>query len=81
MRALTYQPEGGGVPAGGPLAPPPRGRHACAMERRTLMLIGLSLLFAALTLFVSRKFGFTFLFLPLFFAWGGGRDSGRGEGS
>ena len=31
---------------------------------------------AALTLFVSRKFGFTFLFLPLFFAWGGDRRGG-----
>jgi hypothetical protein len=40
------------------------------------MLIGLSLLIAALTLFVSRRFGFTFLFLPLFFAWGGGGRSG-----
>ena len=46
------------------------------MRQRTLMLIGLSLLIAALTLFVSRRFGFTFLFLPLFFAWGGGRGSG-----
>ena len=44
------------------------------MQQRTLMLIGLSLLIAALTLFVSRRFGFTFLFLPLFFAWGGGRQ-------
>ena len=44
------------------------------MQHRTLMLIGLSLLIAALTLFVSRRFGFTFLFLPLFFAWGGGRS-------
>lgn len=42
------------------------------MRQRTLMLLGLSLLIGALTLFVSRKFGFTFLFLPLFFAWGGG---------
>jgi hypothetical protein len=41
------------------------------MQQRTLMLIGLSLLIAALTFFVSRRFGFTFLFLPLFFAWGG----------
>ena len=40
------------------------------------MLIGLSLLIAALTLFVSRKFGFTFLFVPLFFAWGQDRRGG-----
>jgi hypothetical protein len=46
------------------------------MRRSTLMLIGLSLLIAGLTLFVSHKFGFTFLFLPLFFAWGGGRRGG-----
>ena len=46
------------------------------MQQRTLMLIGLSLLIAALTFFVSRRFGLTLLFLPLFFAWGGGR---RGE--
>jgi hypothetical protein len=46
------------------------------MQQRTLMLIGLSLLVAALTLFVSRRFGFTFLFLPLFFAWGRGRSGG-----
>jgi hypothetical protein len=44
------------------------------MSRRTLQLIGASLLIAALTFFVSRKFGFTILFLPLFFAWGGGKD-------
>lgn len=36
------------------------------------MLIALSLLIALLTLFVSRLFGFTFLFIPLFFL--GGRD-------
>ena len=66
-----------GPPAEGRrLAPPPSGRHACRVSQRTLMLIGLSLLIAALTLFVSRKFGFTFLFLPLFFAWGGGRGQG-----
>jgi len=53
------------------LAPPPPGRHACAMQQRTLMLVGLSLLIAALTFFVSHKFGVTFIFLPLFFAWGG----------
>ena len=41
------------------------------MQQRTLMLVGLSLLIAALTLFVSHKFGVTFIFLPLFFAWGG----------
>jgi hypothetical protein len=44
------------------------------MSRRTMQLLGASLLIAALTLFVSHKFGFTFLFLPLFFAWGGGKD-------
>jgi hypothetical protein len=44
------------------------------MSRRTLQLIGASLLIAALTLLVSHKFGFTFLFLPLFFAWGGSKD-------
>ena len=37
---------------------------------RTWQLIALSLLIAALTFFVSRRFGFTFLFVPLFFAWG-----------
>jgi len=46
-----------------------RARHACAVSR-TWQLIALSLLIAALTLFVSRRFGFTFLFVPLFFAWG-----------
>lgn len=34
----------------------------------TVLLI--ALLIAALTFFVSRKFGFTLLLLPLFFAWG-----------
>ena len=67
---------GAGAPAGGRLAQRRSGRHACRVSQRTLMLIGLSLLIAALTLFVSRKFGFTFLFLPLFFAWGGGRRGG-----
>ena len=43
------------------------------MSRRTLQLVGASLLIAALTFFVSRKFGFTVLFLPLFFAWGSGK--------
>ncbi len=38
---------------------------------RTWTLIAVSLLIAALTFFVSRRFGVTFLFLPLFFAWGG----------
>ncbi len=42
---------------------------------RTLVMLGAALLIAALTLFVSRKFGFTFLFLPLFFV--GGSKSGR----
>ena len=40
------------------------------------MLSGLSLLIAALTLFISRRFGFALLFLPLFFAWGGRRSGG-----
>ena len=40
------------------------------------MLVGLSLLIAALTPFVSHQFGFTFLSLPLCFAWGGGRGAG-----
>ncbi|MFA4965194.1 MAG: hypothetical protein WC709_06095 [Thermoleophilia bacterium] len=47
------------------------------MSRRTLTAIGLGLLIAALTLFVSRRFGITFLFLPLFFTWGRGRRDGR----
>lgn len=42
---------------------------------RTLALLALSLVIALLTLFVSRKFGFTFLFLPLFFI--GGTKNGR----
>jgi hypothetical protein len=42
---------------------------------RTMTLLALSLVIALLTLFVSRKFGFTFLFLPLFFL--GGPKSGR----
>ena len=42
------------------------------MQRRTDPADRPRLLIAALTLFVSRRFGFTFLFLPLFFAWGGG---------
>jgi hypothetical protein len=37
---------------------------------RTWQLIGLSLLIAALTFFVSRRLGFTVLLLPLFFVWG-----------
>ena len=37
---------------------------------RTWQLIALSLLIAALTFFVSRRFGFTFLSIPLFFVWG-----------
>ena len=86
------------VITGGRALPPdtsPERAAACAAalrpsrlppcSQRTLMLIGLSLLIAALTLFVSRKFGFTFLFLPLFFAWGGGaapasREARRAEG-
>ena len=42
---------------------------------RTLTLLALSLVIALLTLFVSRKFVFTFLFLPLFFL--GGSKSGQ----
>ena len=76
MRIPPLPAAGAGAPAAGRLAPAPPGRHACAMQQRTLMLIGLSLLIAALTLFVSRRFGFTFLFLPLFFAWGRGRSGG-----
>ena len=44
------------------------------MSRRTLHPVGASLLIAARAFFVSRKFGFTVLYLPLFFAWGGGKD-------
>ena len=44
---------------------------------RTLTLIVVALLIAALTYFVSRKFGFTLLFLPLFFFWGGGSRRDR----
>lgn len=42
------------------------------MSSRTWTLLLVALLIAALTLFVSRKLGFTFLLLPLFFVWGGG---------
>jgi hypothetical protein len=42
---------------------------------RMLVAFGAGLLVAALTLFVSRKLGLTFLFLPLFFV--GGRKNGR----
>jgi hypothetical protein len=42
---------------------------------RTLLSVGAALLIAALTFFVSRKFGVTFLFLPLFFV--GGAKNGR----
>jgi hypothetical protein len=55
------------------LAPRRRGRHPCPMNR-TLTLLALSLVIALLTLFVSRKFGFTFLFLPLFFIGGAKND-------
>ena len=37
---------------------------------RTWQLIALSLLIAALTFFVSRRLGFAFLLLPVFFFWG-----------
>ena len=56
------------------LAPRRRARHPCGMNR-TMTLLVLSLAIALLTLFVSRKFGFTFLFLPLFFL--GGSKSGQ----
>lgn len=65
------------APSGAPeraLAQPSRGRHAVPMNR-TLLLLGAALLIAALTFFVSRKFGFTLLFLPLFFI-GGSRRGG-----
>ena len=42
---------------------------------RTLLLLCAALLICALTFFVSRKFGFTFLFLPLFFIGGSGKRS------
>jgi hypothetical protein len=38
---------------------------------RTTSVILLSVLIAALTFFVSRRFGVTFLLLPLFFVGGG----------
>jgi len=38
------------------------------MSRTTLIL--LTILITALTLVVSRRFGFTLLLLPLFFVWG-----------
>jgi hypothetical protein len=40
---------------------------------RTLIMLGVALLIVGLTLFVSGAFGFTFLFLPLFFVGGGKR--------
>ena len=39
------------------------------MSPRWLTLLLIALLIAALTFFVSRKLGFTFLLLPLFFVW------------
>lgn len=58
------------------LAQRARARHAGRMDLdRTLLMLGAALLIAALTFFVSRKFGFTLLFLPLFFV--GGSKSGR----
>jgi hypothetical protein len=36
---------------------------------RLWTLILVALLIAALTFFVSRRFGFTLLLLPLFFVW------------
>ncbi len=38
---------------------------------RMWILILVALLIAALTFFVSRRLGFAFLLLPLFFVWGG----------
>jgi len=46
------------------------------VKQRTAILVGPSLLIAALTLFVSRPFGFAFLLLPLSLARGGGRVAG-----
>ncbi len=37
---------------------------------RNWTLIAVSILIAALTFFVSRRFGFTLLLLPLFVVWG-----------
>jgi hypothetical protein len=51
------------------LAQPRRAGHAVFMNR-TLLMLGAALLICALTFFVSRAFGFTFLFLPLFFVGG-----------
>jgi hypothetical protein len=51
-----------------------RARHAVeTMSERTLIALGAALLIAALTFFVSRKFGLTLLFLPLFFVGGASR--------
>ncbi len=41
------------------------------MSSRLWTTILVALLVAALTFFVSRKLGFTFLLLPLFLVWGG----------
>jgi len=40
------------------------------MSSRTWTLLLVALLIAALTFFVSRRLGFTFLLLPLIFVWG-----------
>ena len=40
---------------------------------RTLVMLGAALLIAALTFFVSRKLGVTFLLLPLLFVGGSGK--------
>ncbi len=37
---------------------------------RLWILVLVALLIAALTFFVSRRLGFTFLLLPLIFVWG-----------
>lgn len=51
------------------LAQSRRGRHACRMPRLWILVL-VVLLIAALTFFVSRRFGFTLLLLPFIFVWG-----------
>ncbi len=41
------------------------------MSSRWWIVILVALLISALTLFVSRRIGFTLLLLPLFLVWGG----------
>ncbi len=72
--SLTLRPSLAPRLPSGRLAQRRRARHADRMTLdRTLVVIGAALLVAALTFFVSRKFGFTFLFLPLFFVGGSGK--------